>query len=132
MFDKFKMHGDVSLNWHNKTLEINSTGPWNMEFFEHLHAQLIDMVRNQQITDFDVLLNIYGEALPTPDAQNYHIEFLKASSAKAVAINLARCETKSMTKQVCDNVYPAANLTHKCFNTREQALAWLASNRGEE
>ena len=131
MFEKFKMHGDVSLNWQGKTLEINTTGPWNAEFFMHLHEQLIDMVRNQQITDFDVLLNIYGEALPTPDAQNAHIEFLKASSAKAVAVNLEHCVTRSMTQQVCDYVYPTAGLKHQCFNNKAQALNWLRTQSGE-
>lgn len=132
MFEKFKMHGDVNLNWQGKTLEINTTGPWNSEFFIHLHEQLINMVRKQQITDFDVLLNIHGEALPTPDAQAAHIEFLKASSAKAVAVNLERCVTKSMTQQVCDHVYPAAGLIHQCFDNKTQAIQWLNAKTREE
>lgn len=131
MSEKFKMHGEVNLNWQGKILEINTTGPWNTEFFMHLHEQLINMVRNQHITDFDVLLNIHGEALPTPDAQNTHIEFLKASSAKIVAVSLEHCLTKSMTKQVCHHVYSAAGINHQCFNNKSQAIDWLKAQRGE-
>lgn len=132
MFEEFKMHGDVNLNWQGTTLEINTTGPWNAEFFTHLHDQLIKMVRNQQITDFDVLLNIYGEALPTPEAQHSHIAFLKASSAEIVAVNLEHCQTKSMTKQVCAHIYNAAGIVHQCFGNKALAVEWLNTQRREK
>lgn len=132
MSEKFKVHGDVNLSWQGKTLEINTTGPWNTEFFMYLHEQLINMVRKQHITDFDVLLDVKGEALPTPDAQNAHIEFLKASSAEVVAVNLENCVTKSMTKQVCHHVYTSSGITHQCFNNKAQAIEWLKAQRGEK
>ncbi len=125
MASQFKIHGDVNLSWHQDILEINSTGPWNMEFFHHLHAQLIAFVPTEKKGKFTVLLSISGEAVPTPDAQRYHTEFLKASTAQAVAVNLANCQSVAMTKAVANQVYTQAGLPHQIFNNRLDALQWL-------
>lgn len=123
------MHGNVSLTWRNDILEINTTGPWNMEFFNHLHQALFEAVRLQNETNFLVLLNIKGEAVATPDAQAFHTEFLKASSARAIAVNINECQTKSMTRDICHQVYQGAGLLHQCFLSRADALAWLKAHK---
>ena len=122
----FKIHGDVTLHWSNDILHIDSSGPWNMEFFQHLHAELFNAVRKHNKQGFCVLLSIKGEALPTPEGQAFHTEFLKSSSAKAVAVNLEKCITKSMTRDVCHKVYTDAGLIHQCFESKDQALTWLS------
>lgn len=123
--DLFSAHGHCELSLQDNVLVIDAYGPWNVEFINHLHQLLINNVRSKSITDFAVLLRPHGEALLVSQAIPLHVEFLKHSSAKAVAIDLSDCTTKSMTKDLCHLVYGQAGLRHQVFDDGESAQSWL-------
>lgn len=123
--DHFSVHGHCEISMLDKILVIDAYGPWNVEFIHHLHQLLINNVRNKAITDFAVLLRPHGEAILVSQAIPLHVEFLKHSSAKAVAIDLSDCTTKSMTSDLCRLVYTKAGLRHHVFDDGESAQAWL-------
>jgi hypothetical protein len=130
MSDKFIVHGNVSISIDENILVIECTGPWNKEYFHHLHQELLAEVQKIDITNYAILLIPYGEAIATHESLEYHIEFIRQGNTKAVAINLSHCETPNSTRNLCCSVYDATQLTYDFFDSNKQAKTWLRAKLG--
>lgn len=127
MSDKFIAHGNTSINIDSDVIIIESTGPWNIEYFYGLHLDIAKAIQQVDSENYAILLIPKGEAIGTPESMEYHIDFLRQGNAKAVAINLSKSETPSSTKSLCSIAYQTVNLTFEFFTSNEQAMLWLNS-----
>jgi len=106
-------------------MTIEAQGPWNEEYVDYLHRELLIAVRQLDINNYGTLLNLSGQALVVDKGVDKHIEFLKQSHTKAVAINLSDCDTCEMTKNLLDKVYKRAGIKHQYFEQENAAKEWL-------
>lgn len=127
MKDQFVVHGKTSISLDGDIIIIESTGPWNAEYFYGLQHELQKIVEQINRENYAVLLIPIGETLGTPEAIESHFDFIRKGNTKAVAINLSRSETPSMTKSLCCDAYIAAGITFDFFSSNEQAKDWLNS-----
>ena len=125
MFNKFLVHGASIISIEDNIIMLETTGPWNIEYFYGLHKDLASAVEKVDKDNHAVLIIPYGEAICTYEVIDYHIEFLRQGSAKAVAVNLSKSEVPSATKSICSTAYEAVGVTFDFFNCNEQAKSWL-------
>jgi len=125
MSSLFNAHGHSAISIADNIMTIQSRGPWNIEYFEGLHRNIIEVIKEYSLTDFAVLLIPYGEAIGVHEAMKYHVEFLRQGSSMAVAVNLSNCETPLSTESMCRVAYESADLAHEFFSDNESAISWL-------
>tara|TARA_R110000744_G_scaffold378497_1_gene494728 strand:+ start:345 stop:740 length:396 start_codon:yes stop_codon:yes gene_type:complete len=119
-------HGKCHYLVEDNIITINATGPWNLEFFQQMHRELLDIALNDvDVNNFAILLILQGDSLAAQDGLNYHLKLVKAGSAKALAINSALSNAPSISQSIFKKVYDQAGLKNKCFNSTESAKVWL-------
>jgi len=121
----FSAHGRCDITVENNIIFTEAEGPWNIEFFQHLHLDLIEAAKKVDYNNFTLLLKVKGVGLAVEEAIPFHIDFILNGNVKAVAINLDDCGTPSSCQEFCSKVYNTANVKHKYFNDNEPAIAWL-------
>jgi hypothetical protein len=126
--DNFKSHGKCDINIKDNIIVIDAQGPWNLEFVQQLHKNLIAAVKQIDNSQYFVLLVPYGEALVVSEGIDYHINFIKKSNVSAVALNLNHTSTKSITKSLFEKIYQTAGIKHKFFTCNNLAEQWLLSH----
>ena len=120
-----KIHGELTIQINHNIMEITAIGPWNMEFFDMLHRELIRSFQQLQQCPYATLLTPVAETLAVSEAVDYHIQFLKQAKTTAVAIVLSESEFASSTQRLCHDVYRRAGLTHAFFDDTDSARQWL-------
>ncbi len=121
----FAIHGKCNIEIDNNIIVLHAEGPWNMEFFQQLHLDLIQASKQVIHAPYAILLQPIGEAIPVNEVIDFHINFIKQGKATAVAVNLEYCHSSFMTQQMCERVYSTAGIKHAFFNSRASALSWL-------
>lgn len=119
----FKQHGKSSITLNAPVLEIQLTGPFNLEFFEQLHAELREYSPEASPL---VLLMLSGETLMDKQALNSHIEFWQQYNIKAVAVCLESCASLIVTQCVFEHIFEEAMTFHRFFQQNTEARTWLA------
>ena len=104
---------------------IDTIGPWNDEFFPQLHQHLALAAKHVDINNYAVLLNLKGAALSALRNMQVHSKFVSKSNAKAMAINMAECTSKEITKKLFETSYSQAKLNHAFFDNKPDAINWL-------
>jgi len=120
-----QVHGELTIQINHNIMEITATGPWNMEFFDMLHRELIRSFQQLQQLPYATLLTPVGETLGVNEAVDYHIAFLKHAKTTAVAIVLSESEFAGATQRLLHDVYRRAGLTHAFFDDEDSARQWL-------
>lgn len=121
----FSVHGECNISVEGSLLVIDVVGPWNLEFFDHLHQELAIAAKQITTKDYSVLLIPRGEAIAVNQATELHVEFLKRRRANAIAIVLKYCSSASITQDMCKRIYKLAGIEHKFFEHEGQARTWL-------
>jgi len=121
----FLAHGDFQVTCEGNMLIIDAAGPWNVEFMTHAHKVLLQAAEQVDIKNYGILLTLKGEAIAIDEAAKIHMQFVKQSNTKAVAMNLAECTSKAITKIVFSKIYNYANKNHQYFNQLDDAKIWL-------
>ena len=127
MLNRFAVHGKCNISIEDSIIIIESTGPWNIEYFHQLHQNIVTAVSQVNVENYAILLVLHGEAICTHEVIKFHIDFLRQGNSKAVAVNLSQCDTPQLTKDLCCMVYKAAQLTFDFFDSNKQARIWLDS-----
>ena len=125
MASSYIVHGDSNIHVEDNIIILESRGPWNAEYFQELHRQLTTIVQDNALTDYGVLLIPLGEAIGVHGAMDSHVNFVRQSQTKAIAINLSRCETPFSTESLCRVLYDDANIKYEFFFSTEEAKQWL-------
>jgi len=126
MADKLQAHGFHHSHIINNILYIEATGPWNIEYFKVLHNDLALLLKDEKVSSFGVLLSLKGEAIGVSEAFQMHVDFLKKGTGlQAIAVNMAECETKAVTIDMCQKAYINAGIKHDFFDNLNEAKMWL-------
>jgi hypothetical protein len=121
----YSIHGTCQIICENDIMKINATGPWNFEYFDYLHKELINFSSQVDLGNYCVLLNLSGEAIVVDGAIEKHLAFLQKSTVKAIAINLSDCSTVNMTKKIFHRGYVRVHIKHEFFQSESDAINWL-------
>ena len=119
----FKQHGKSSITLNAPVLEIQLTGPFNLEFFERLHTELREY--SPEVSPL-VLLMLSGDALMDKQAINRHIEFWQQYNIKAVAVCLELYAGSIITQCVFEHIFEEAMIYHRFFKQNTEANDWLS------
>ncbi|MDP7593893.1 MAG: hypothetical protein QF552_14575 [Litorilituus sp.] len=125
MHFSFSTHGQTKISVEGDIIIVESTGPWNLEYFEALHQELVMTIINSALDKYAVLLIPIGETIAVHEAKDFHTEFIKKGKACAIAVNLSQSETPLTTQKMCKEVYKEAALEHEFFTSTEKAKCWL-------
>lgn len=121
----YSIHGTCQIKCENDIINIDAEGPWNLEYFDYLHKELINCSSQVNLNNYGVLLNLSGEAIVVDGAMEKHISFVGKSTVKAIAINLCECSTINITKKIFHRGYGSAHIKHEFFQAQQEAIHWL-------
>ncbi len=124
---QYQSHGSVDITVEDKIIYIETTGPWNLEYFSGFHEELLLASAHLKSEKFAVLLTVKGEAICSLDAIEAHIEFLKKSTVSGIAINYEQCITAKISTQIFTDMYERAGIQFSFFEDNVLAKAWLQS-----
>jgi hypothetical protein len=118
-------HGTLDIVVEDNLVFIEAEGPWNIEYLEQLHEQLIKAVLKVDRNNYAVLITPKGEAISVEAGFEYHLNFIRHGNAKAVALNLAQCTTALLTESIFTKLYRMAGVKHAFFDNSFDARQWL-------
>ncbi len=121
----FSPHGTLDIAVDGNLILIEAQGPWNVEYLDYLHAQLIAAVANVDLANYAILITPKGEAISVEAGLEYHLNFIRQGNTKAVALNLAYCTTSLLTESLFTKLYRAAGIKHAFFDNGFEARLWL-------
>ncbi len=125
MMSKFSVHGYTRIVVRESIIFLETKGPWNIEYFQHLHQELLATVIHNKLPEYAVVLMPIGEAIAVPGAMDFHVKFISKGNAIAVAIDLSQCDTPLSTTRLCREAYQLAQIEHEFFNDNAAAVTWL-------
>ncbi|TWX70211.1 hypothetical protein [Colwellia sp. C1TZA3] len=121
----FAPNSELELTIEDSMILIAAQGPWNIEYLDCLHQKLSWAVTQVDPSNFGVLLTPKGEANSVEAGLEYHINFIRHSKTKAVALNLAHCTTSQLSENLFTKIYRAAGIKHAFFDNVFDARVWL-------
>ena len=121
----FLAHGNLTIFVEDNIIFIEAQGPWNIEYLDQLHAELIKAVGKVDQNNYAVLLTLKGEAISVEPGLQYHLNFIQRSNVTAVALNLANCTTALLTESIFAQLYKTAGVEHAFFDNSLDAHQWL-------
>jgi hypothetical protein len=121
----FSPHGTLDIVIEDNLVLIEAEGPWNIEYLDQLHEQLIKAVSQVDPNNYAILITPQGEAISVEAGLEYHLNFIRQGNAKAVALNLAHCTTASLTESIFTKLYRIAGVKHAFFDNSFDARQWL-------
>lgn len=125
----FPVHGLCHYAIDDNIVIIDAKGPFNLEFFKEMHADLVNFVMaNANYKNFAILLIMRGDTLALPDALQYHEEHVRKGTARAIAVNLTHSHYATTTAKQMQKVYTNAGLKNEVFDDIEDAKNWLNSH----
>lgn len=118
-------HGKFSIDIQNNIICIKAQGPWNLEFAELIHRDLLLAATKVDIDNYAVYLEPLGEALCGEDVIQSHTDFVARGRTKAVAVNFQHCYTAPISRAVFTKIYTNAGSNYEFFDNKQAAIAWL-------
>jgi len=125
MQKNFSKHGYCNISHDENIIVMDAEGPWNDEFFVEMHQKLLGAVEQVDINNYAILVTLIGESIATSDSLVTHENYVKAGNAKAIAFNLAYCDTPLITEMMFAKIYNNNSLDNKFFNDSASAKLWL-------
>ena len=123
----FSPHGGLDITIENNLIMIDARGPWNIEYLDQLHGQLLQAITKVDINKYGVLITLRGDAISVGDGFEYHLNFIRKGNTKAVAINLSNCTTALLSESIFSKLYQKAGVNHAFFDNSADAYQWLES-----
>tara|TARA_R110000737_G_scaffold222271_1_gene237552 strand:- start:91 stop:483 length:393 start_codon:yes stop_codon:yes gene_type:complete len=124
----FSPHGTMALTIADNIIFLEAQGPWNIEYIECLHKQLLWAVTQVDANNTGVLFSPKGEAISVESGLEYHVNFIRQGKTKAIALNLAHCTTPLLTENLFSKLYRTANIKHAFFDKASDAKRWLEAS----
>ena len=125
MMTLYENNSSLELTIEDNLILIEAQGPWNIQYLAYLHKQLIWAVKQVDQRNYGVLLTLKGEAITVEEGLEYHLNFIRKSNTKAIALNLGYCTTALLTENLFSNIYRAAGFNHAFFDNAFDARFWL-------
>ncbi|MBA6389632.1 hypothetical protein H4J38_02450 [Colwellia sp. BRX10-3] len=121
----FAPRSSLEITIEDNLILIQAQGPWNIEYLDYLHQQLRWAVTQIDQSNYGVLLTPKGEAISVEAGLEYHVNFIRNSKTKAVALNLAHCTTSQLAENLFSKIYRGAGIKHAFFDNAFDARLWL-------
>ncbi|MDO6762521.1 hypothetical protein [Agarivorans sp. 1_MG-2023] len=123
-------HGSIEFALNGQIMEIEGTGPWNLEQMEESGSAAAPILDKLLDSPWAVLATFHGETFYTEDAANQLIEWLKIEKQRgrvATALILTHASVPELAKWHLSQIYIQAGETVQIFIDKTDALAWLSS-----
>tara|TARA_R110000744_G_scaffold345939_2_gene451384 strand:+ start:1575 stop:1985 length:411 start_codon:yes stop_codon:yes gene_type:complete len=121
----FEPHGMLKITIEDNIILIDAQGPWNIDYIDYLHQQLLLAVTQVDYNNFGALFTPKGEAISVEAGVEYHADFIRQGHAKAIAVNLAHCTTPLLAESLFSKIYRSAGVKHAFFDNAFDARHWL-------
>ena len=118
-------HGTLKFSIEDNIIYIEAKGPWNIEYLDHLHQKLLWALTQVDPHTYGVILSLKGEALSVESTLEYHINFIRHSQSKIVAVNLEHCTTSLLAENLFSKMYRAAGFKYGFFDNAFEARLWV-------
>ena len=121
----FSPHGTLDIAIEGNLILIDAQGPWNLEYLDSLHQQLVVAASKVDPDNYAILITPKGEAISVEAGLDFHLNFIRQGNVKAVALNLAYCTTALLTESLFTKLYRVAGIQHAFFDNSFDARLWL-------
>jgi len=121
----FAPRGTLAMSTEDNIILIDAEGPWNIDYIDYLHQQLLLAVAQVDYNNFGALLTPKGEAISVEAGVEYHADFIRQGNTKAIALNLAHCTTPLLAESLFSKIYRSAGVKHAFFDNAFDARHWL-------
>ena len=118
-------HETLKVSVEDNIIFIEAEGPWNSEYLDHLHQKLLWALTQVDLRNYATILTPIGEALTVESVQVQHIEFIRHSQSKTVAINLDHCTTSLLAENLFSKIYRTAGFKYAFFDNAFDARLWV-------
>ncbi|WP_220720525.1 hypothetical protein [Agarivorans litoreus] len=127
-------HGSIEFALNGQIMEIEGTGPWNLEQMEDSGSAAAPILDQLLDSPWAVLATFHGETFYTEDAANQLIEWLKVEKQRgrvATALILTHASVPELAKWHLSQIYIQAGETVQIFTDKGKALSWLKQKIAE-
>ena len=127
-------HGSIEFALNGQIMEIEGTGPWNLEQMEESGSAAAPILQKLLDTPWAVLATFHGETFYTEDASTQLIEWLRLEKQRgrvATALILTHASVPELAKWHLSQIYVKAGETVKIFTHKGEALSWLKQKIAE-
>ena len=121
----FEQSGTLKVSIEDNIIFIEAKGPWNIEYLDYLHQKILWALTQVDVHNYSVLLTPKGEALSVESTLEHHINFIRHSQSKIVAVNLGHCTTSLLAENLFSKIYRAAGFKYAFFDNAFDARMWL-------
>ena len=121
-------HGTVTFSVNGKIMELEGTGPWNLEQMKQSGSAAAPILNQLLDSPWAVLATFHGETFYTEDAAEQLVGWIKKEKQRgrvATALILTHASVPNMAKWHLSQIYLQAGERLKIFDDRSQALVWL-------
>ncbi len=128
MKQKFEAHGSVELRRHGRILEVEGTGPWNLESLSQSGQQAIPLLDQLSGSPWAVMVVLHGECIYVHDAAKRLSNIIreeKSLGRMATAILVNDCHSPNFAKSHLSQIYTAGGETFEFFDDIDLARHWL-------
>ena len=106
----------LALTIADNLILVATQGQWNSVYLNNLHQVLSMAVTKVVQSNFDVLLTPKDKAISVEPGLEYHINFIRHSKTKAVAVNLAYCRRSQLSENLFNKIYRATGIKYAFFD----------------
>lgn len=121
-------HGTLHFTLEENILIIDGRGPWNKEALLLSVANANAVQQNRSGDKWAVLVNVTGDPLHTPDAEELLVEYIKYDKQHgrvATALILTNSTSPELGKRHIADLYNRAGEQYQFFNNSAEAKSWL-------
>lgn len=127
-------HGEVTFSLNGKIMELEGTGPWNLEQMQQSGDAAAPILKQLLDSPWAVLATFHGEAFYTEDAAKQLVGWIKKEKQRgrvATALILTHASVPDIAKWHLSQIYLQAGESLQIFDNRSQALSWLSQQLQE-
>lgn len=128
MRPKFEAHGSLDVRRKGRILEVEGTGPWNIESLQQSGHKAIPLLDQLIGSPWAVMVVLHGECIYVHNAAQRLTQIIREEKAKgriATAILVNDCTSPNFAKSHLSQIYSAGGETFEFFDDTELARLWL-------
>ncbi|WJG09374.1 hypothetical protein [Aliiglaciecola sp. LCG003] len=128
MDNKFEAHGSLQLKLDGQILQVEGTGPWNLESLQQTGESASGLIERLADKPWAVIVILHGECIYVPAAMQYLIDVVaqeKQIGRIATAILVDDCDLPMFAESHLSEIYRSAGETFRFFHDVTEAKQWL-------
>lgn len=125
-----KRTGRLWVTHKNNFVLLRGRGPWTKESLMRFAESTPSLEFNFE-QPWGTLACLYGESILTPAAKESFIRshhWMVKKNMNAIAINLAKCEARSVVRHQLQVIYQECGCNFRFFEDNQSAIEWLTSH----